>query len=562
MNQGVRKIVFIISVLCAVQVRAQSVVVNSYINFNDPRDEWTELLVIDDNVNMANWTIRDNNATQNSWQTPVRFNNIPLWQHLRRGTVIMLWHRDAASSGTAHPVDVNPDDGYIEVGLQNTTYFTGGAFGSSPGFSGATMNLASPGDIIEIRTSTNVHVHGLGHYQNPSGTDWDNMSTPKLNHYNGTSSGDAIYACPGDNLAAFNGPQSVTQTARNNSTITFGLPNICIASLSGNRNYWLSLRNPDMTSQTVVPSSIVPGMPGSVTFSWLPASDPYSSDNTIGYIILRNTVNSFAAPPDDGTTYSIGSVIGGATVVGEINNSTITTFTDNTVMNGNKYYYRVYAFRYYTDNLNGNSYDAARGRAYNENQYVFVDWPFSPLPVEFLSVNAKWIESSARISWTTASETNNDFFDIERSTDGQHFETIGKVKGSGNSTALRQYEFKDYMPADGLNYYRIRQNDFNGQSTISKTVVLDKELQTQALSCSITPNPFSDKIFISINSNIADDARISLIDLTGKLIRTLDVRFFEGTSVFELDANDLKRGVYFFSLDSESLRYHTKLLKR
>ncbi len=53
------------------------------------------------------------------------------------------------------------------------------------------------------------------------------------------------------------------------------------------------MRQPDMTAQTVIPSSVIPGTPGSVTFSWIAATDPYTADNTIGYIILRNTVNSF-----------------------------------------------------------------------------------------------------------------------------------------------------------------------------------------------------------------------------------------------------------------------------
>jgi hypothetical protein len=122
---------------------AQSVVVSGYFNAADPRDEWIELLVITDNANMHGWTIRDNNKDQNSWQTAITFNNSTFWNNMRAGTVIMLWNRVVESDGsTAHPTDVNKNDGYVEINVQNSTYFSGGSFGSSPTWGGNSLNIA------------------------------------------------------------------------------------------------------------------------------------------------------------------------------------------------------------------------------------------------------------------------------------------------------------------------------------------------------------------------------------------------------------------------------------
>ena len=122
---------------------AQEAVVSSYINSVDTRDEWTEILVLQDDLDMRNWSLRDNNSNQNSWQTGISFNNIAFWNHVRAGTIIMIWHRQypSTSSTVKHPLDINPGDGYLELHANDPVYFNGGAFGTSPTFNGATLNI-------------------------------------------------------------------------------------------------------------------------------------------------------------------------------------------------------------------------------------------------------------------------------------------------------------------------------------------------------------------------------------------------------------------------------------
>lgn len=542
----------LVSVVNCIPDFATKVVVNGYLNAVSPNTEWTELLVTGDNVDMRGYMIRDNNATQTGWQVPVTFANIPFWNNMRRGTVIMLWHRTIGRA-----VDVNKDDGYLEFELNPgtiTPYFSGGDAAN-------TLNLASSGDIVELLAPGFVHVHGMGHLTIP-GLSWTGMPNPKLNHATGTADGDAVYTCPGGNIGDYDQPSGIIYTAKNSVTTTFGLPNTCGAFTTTNNAFWLSLRQPTMASQTVTIASVTPGTPGSVTFTWLPATDPNPADNTVGYIILRDPSNVFSAIPQDGTTYSIGSTLGTATIVGQINNSLITTFTDNTVMNGNVYNYRVYAYRYTTDNVNGNSFNQARGRAYNETNFVSVGWPpIGPLPVELLSFTGNKKEKIVKLNWHTSSETNNDYFLIEKSTDGYNFEPLGTVKGAGSSSMDHYYNLDDLNPNQGINYYGLTQFDYNGDRSVRKVIAV-RFSEKNPMDVLVYPNPFNDEIQFNCNSSINGDIKISLYDYVGQVLLDEQHTIQDGYNHYVLNPVGLSSGVYFIEVQSEDSIFRGKIIKK
>ncbi len=524
------------------------VLINGYLNANLPINEWTELIVTGDNLDMRNYKIRDNNSTQTGWQSEQIFNNIPFWQHIRKGTVIMLYHRP-----NFHTLDIDPTDGYLQLDLFDAAYFNGGDVSN-------TMNLAGPGDIVEILTPTFGHIHGVGH-KTPQGAQWTLMPTPKLNYEGGTVDGDAIYVCPGANIEDFDGPSSTTKTAKSSVSITFGLPNACAGST--NETFWKSLRQPYFTPQTSVFSSIVSGAPGSVTFSWLPATDTYPADNITGYIILRNTSNSFLAPPSDGTSYLLGATIGGATVVANIAGSGTTTFTDNTVMNGNTYYYRVYAYRFNDDNFNGNSYNVARGRAYNENDFVSVNWPgTNPLPVTLLNFNGFPDHDKIHLMWSTSSEKNNDYFIIDKSTNGNDFTFLGKVKGFGTTTSIHDYSLDDLNPINDINYYSLTQVDLDGKQT-KKKVIAVRLKATNTFSILTYPNPFSESLQLECLSNGSNPIELRIYDCLGKVVFQESKVLNEGANHFQFPTSELASGTYFMELSNKiGESYHTRIIKK
>ncbi len=349
-----------------------SVVVSEYYNAgSETKDEWIELLVVNDSTNLVGFTLGDNNTDQDSWQTPITFTSNSLWQKLRSGTIIVIWTRRYSSSSPQFDrntiIDSNAIDGYIELNAQATSFFSGGAFGSSTSWSGATLSLGGNGEIVQIKNGSGTHIHSLGHKPIP-GSSYSSITLNRLNHNTISATGKATYISPGTNISEYlgygSGIFSGNLLTNLDSDTTRGLPNSTNVSLA-NRSYWQSLRQPIYNSPTL--NTIIPNISYTqLTLTWSTCTDSNPIDSTTGYIILRNTTNSFVAPTD-GKTYSISDTVGTATVAGHINFSSTLAFTDIYTLNCSSIiYYKIYAFRYGTDNLNGNSYNIARGRAYNE----------------------------------------------------------------------------------------------------------------------------------------------------------------------------------------------------
>ncbi|PLW94359.1 MAG: hypothetical protein C0592_03120 [Marinilabiliales bacterium] len=101
------------------------------------------------------------------------------------------------------------------------------------------------------------------------------------------------------------------------------------------------------------------------------------------------------------------------------------------------------------------------------------------MPVELTDFNASRCHKDVCVNWETQTETNNDYFTIERSEDGIHWETAGIVDGAGNSNHARKYEFTDIMPYIGLSYYRLTQTDFDGKTTVFAPVMIKAADNTQ-----------------------------------------------------------------------------------
>lgn len=187
----------------------------------------------------------------------------------------------------------------------------------------------------------------------------------------------------------------------------------------------------------------------------------------------------------------------------------------------------------------------------------------TPLPVDLLYFNAQGVTNSARLSWATATETNNHHFDIERSSDGSSFTKIAEVDAHGTGTSLLQqnYEYTDQEPASGISYYRLRQVDRNGEfklyPIISVNFVLDKNI-----TFSVRPNPNSGEFtvdFSGIENN--HEVQIILTDAQGKLVYS-NAFYAEQdlNSVNIIPAERIGKGIYFCSLVMEEIKYTVKVL--
>jgi len=180
---------------------------------------------------------------------------------------------------------------------------------------------------------------------------------------------------------------------------------------------------------------------------------------------------------------------------------------------------------------------------------AFSTWAMSgnsvPLPVTLVSFSARQIKDRVSLEWTTASEIDNDFFQVEKSTDGKSFFAIGKVKGAINSTESQSYNFSDYELTQGRFFYRLKQVDLDKKFTYSHLVAVQiGEISTPSILLNVFPNPTAEALFISHEGLIEDVMIVTLFDPSGKILMKTEqsVRLNDGP--LEMHLSDLKSGPY------------------
>jgi trimeric autotransporter adhesin len=164
------------------------------------------------------------------------------------------------------------------------------------------------------------------------------------------------------------------------------------------------------------------------------------------------------------------------------------------------------------------------------------------LPVEWLSFEGQAVDRTAELEWITATETGSSHYIVERSTDGYTFEAIGELPAAGNSYSTLSYRFTDEQPERGVNYYRIKQVDLDGSSDLSDVVSVAFD-RTMNLGKPY-PNPTADRIALEITLEQADELTVTVLDASGRLVRTFSHRQEAGMALFTAPVGDLEPGAY------------------
>jgi hypothetical protein len=146
---------------------------------------------------------------------------------------------------------------------------------------------------------------------------------------------------------------------------------------------------------------------------------------------------------------------------------------------------------------------------------------FSTLPVELIEFYGTRSSNTIELVWSTATEINNDYFDIQKSEDGVNFLTVGRVNGNGTTTNQNAYTFSDRVILEKPIYYRLNQVDFDGTNEFSKIIVVSNNFQLSGNSnVELYPNPMvsSDELFIRSSSGLK---RVIILDSQGKHLMNL-----------------------------------------
>ncbi len=193
---------------------------------------------------------------------------------------------------------------------------------------------------------------------------------------------------------------------------------------------------------------------------------------------------------------------------------------------------------------------AATDEMYMDN-YSFGDVMPPIIPVELTSFIANAINGNVELKWQTATEVNNQGFEIERRTETSEFRTIGFVEGNGTTTEPRSYSYLDKTVEQGVTYYRLKQIDFDGTYAYSDVVEVNA---TGPLSFDLSqnyPNPFNPSTIIKYSIPESGNVKLSVYNLVGEEVAVLVNGFSQvGTFDVTFNASNLPSGVYLYKLQS------------
>ena len=189
----------------------------------------------------------------------------------------------------------------------------------------------------------------------------------------------------------------------------------------------------------------------------------------------------------------------------------------------------------------------------------------NPLPVELLSFEAVLNDGEVILDWKTASEINNDFFEIQRSENGEDWTVIGEVEGNGTSNEIISYNYVDKTPLFGKSFYRLRQVDFDGQFEYSGVVSVDNAFTGQKMQARLFPNPTSqDNVNLRIiTANRTNKINVKIVNIHGDV-------YYETScdpEVFNEDKNitigrEMSSGIYILLVEQAGEIFKSKVIIR
>jgi len=185
----------------------------------------------------------------------------------------------------------------------------------------------------------------------------------------------------------------------------------------------------------------------------------------------------------------------------------------------------------------------------------FIQSQFNALPVEMVQYDAACDFGIPRLSWTTASEIHNDYFTIERSTDGLNFESIANVDGLGNSSRLASYTWSDDKPINGRAYYRLKQTDFDGMYEYHGITTVECG---QSVDLNIYPNPFESSFTLELPESTIYPVKVEVMDCFGRLVYTQDI---ETNSIAITLDEPVSLGVYSVTVTSMTTKSVLQIMK-
>lgn len=177
------------------------------------------------------------------------------------------------------------------------------------------------------------------------------------------------------------------------------------------------------------------------------------------------------------------------------------------------------------------------------------------LPIELISFTAEAEDLHVLVEWSTAYELDNDYFKLERSTDGVQFREIHRIDGRNEGNSLNHYNYLDKQPVMGVSYYRLTQVDYNGETSQSPIVAVKLDSGDGYL----FPNPITPGETLTFRGNIKGEATVSIIDVAGKQVSIFPVNLSSRYENLEIPISDLAAGIYTVVVEKEGNKITSRL---
>ncbi len=471
------------------------------------------------------------------------------------------------SGGTiSNAVNFNVNaNAYLQMADATTTVTGGGYFTVS---NTGKLGITSTAGITSSGATGNIRVTGTRTFN--TGADYT---------YNGTSAQTTGNGLPATNRnLTINNAAGVTLTSSTNSTgiltftsgnvttngntLTLGTSTASLGTLSrtsghviGNFRRWVASST---ASNILFPTGSVSDYnPFTISFTTAPTGGTITSSFSTGFPGVYGLPLTDAG--DECTTIGSGwwTLTGGNSFAG----GTMTMSAQADGFSGINDYTKLHLFRraddanvwttagtHQTPTGNASSPIVNRTGVTALGQFGITSTGSNPLPVQLIRFEVKESKGQAIISWSTASETNNDYFLVQKSTDGQHFTDLKKVKGAGNSNTVQNYSVTDAQPANGINYYRIRQVDMNGAFEIygPKTITIgNKQVAGSFTQLTASPNPFQSNLSLQFESSTEGSTTMKIFNTAGKEIYSGSLEVTMGSNNIYLPlADKMRPGAY------------------
>jgi glucose/arabinose dehydrogenase len=194
--------------------------------------------------------------------------------------------------------------------------------------------------------------------------------------------------------------------------------------------------------------------------------------------------------------------------------------------------------------------------------FYFANSSLTTLPVQLITFTGKLNNNATLLGWTTASELNSDYFSVERSIDGTNFSPIAKIGANGNTSTSRSYTYTDadvqFQSATTI-YYRLKIVDKDGNYTYSNIITITLADITGEIT--VTPNPATDKILVTIGVGADTRANWKIVDNAGRVVLQGSVLLKQGRNTVPININKLTAGMYYLVVSGGGAEQQIKIQK-